>query len=87
MLSSQGTGLLKPAQFIGQASKRAGGKGKKGATSNASAAGQRDAAGMNQAQQQRVLAQFSDGVYNVLVCTCVAEEGLDVSLAILMSVQ
>ena len=33
---------------------------------------------MNQAQQQRVLTQFGEGVYNVLVCTCVGEEGLDV---------
>ena len=39
-----------------------------------------DAAGMNQTQQQRVLQQFSEGVYNVLVCTCVGEEGLDVSI-------
>jgi ERCC4-related helicase len=35
---------------------------------------------MNQAQQQRVLQQFSDGIYNILVCTCVGEEGLDVSI-------
>ena len=34
--------------------------------------------GMNQAQQQRVLQQFNQGIYNVLVCTCVGEEGLDI---------
>lgn len=36
--------------------------------------------GMNQAQQQKVLKQFREGVYNILVSTSVAEEGLDVSL-------
>ena len=50
-------------------------------TSNNYSTGQ-DAAGMNQAQQQRVLQQFGEGVYNVLVCTCVAEEGLDVSVMV-----
>ncbi|KAL7538664.1 hypothetical protein ACHAXR_010982 [Thalassiosira sp. AJA248-18] len=74
---SQNASLLKPAQFIGQARTKGNGnnKGKKGATSSNSGA---DTAGMNQAQQQRVLAQFSEGVYNVLVCTCVGEEGLDI---------
>merc|ERR1712085_227496 len=35
-------------------------------------------AGMNQKQQQRVLEQFNQGIFNVLVCTCVGEEGLDI---------
>ena len=89
MLASLPTHLIKPAQFIGQASKKSGGnrkkgKNKKGSSSsntNAAATGSADAAGMNQAQQQRVLTQFGDGVYNVLVCTCVGEEGLDVRTA------
>ena len=79
MLEFQNTTLIKPAQFIGQASKKATGtKSKKKSSSSNYNTGQ-DAAGMNQAQQQRVLQQFGEGVYNVLVCTCVAEEGLDVS--------
>lgn len=59
-------------QFIGQSTK----KGKK----TKSSSGQDALAGMNQAQQQKVLKQFSEGVYNILVCTCVGEEGLDVSV-------
>ncbi len=58
-------------QFIGQSTK----KGKK----TGSSSGQDTLAGMNQAQQQKVLQQFGEGVYNILVCTCVGEEGLDVS--------
>jgi len=34
--------------------------------------------GMTQAEQRRVLKDFSSGVYNVLVATSVAEEGLDI---------
>lgn len=81
MLNAQNTSFLKPARFIGQA-RSGGNKGKKKGSLNASASmgHQVDAAGMNQAQQQRVLQQFSEGVYNVLVCTCVGEEGLDVSI-------
>ncbi|EED87717.1 rna-helicase-like protein, partial [Thalassiosira pseudonana CCMP1335] len=67
MLSSQHQSFLKPSQFIGQSKKSAGTKGKKAK------------AGMNQAQQQKVLEQFSKGIFNILVCTCVAEEGLDIS--------
>jgi len=64
MLSSQNPSLLKPTPFIGQSNK-SGLKGKRGG-------------GMNQSQQQKVLDQFSKGNYNVLVCTCVGEEGLDI---------
>ncbi|HDI86120.1 MAG TPA: DEAD/DEAH box helicase [Candidatus Korarchaeota archaeon] len=41
----------------------------------ASRAGER---GMSQADQRRVLEEFSAGIYNVLVATNVAEEGLDI---------
>lgn len=64
--------LILMHQFIGQSTK----KGKK---TSSSSSGQDALAGMNQAQQQKVLKQFSEGVYNILVCTCVGEEGLDVS--------
>lgn len=62
--------MLKPSPFIGQ-SKKSGGK--KATSDIRSGAGQ-ELAGMNQAQQQKVLEQFKLGVYNILVCTCVAEE-------------
>ncbi|KAL3808754.1 hypothetical protein ACHAXA_010947 [Cyclostephanos tholiformis] len=75
MLISQNSPLLKPAQFIGQASKKSAGTGRKGPSNYSTG---QDTAGMNQAQQQRVLQQFSDGMYNILVCTCVGEEGLDI---------
>ena len=81
MLTLQNLALLKPAQFIGQASKKAvvGGSKKTGGSSTSynTNTGQ-DTAGMNQAQQQRVLQQFGDGIFNILVCTCVGEEGLDI---------
>ena len=35
--------------------------------------------GLNQAEQSKVLANFNDGVYNVLVATSIAEEGLDIA--------
>lgn len=34
--------------------------------------------GMNQSQQKDVLNKFKNGVYNVLVCTSIGEEGLDI---------
>ncbi|SCU89062.1 LADA_0E13498g1_1 [Lachancea dasiensis] len=34
--------------------------------------------GMNQKQQKDVLQKFKDGIYNVLVCTSIGEEGLDI---------
>lgn len=34
--------------------------------------------GMNQKQQKEVIKQFKNGIYNVLVCTSIGEEGLDI---------
>lgn len=34
--------------------------------------------GMNQKQQKEVIKKFKEGVYNVLVCTSIGEEGLDI---------
>ena len=34
--------------------------------------------GMKQAEQQKVIKQFRNDEYNVLVCTCIGEEGLDI---------
>jgi Fanconi anemia group M protein len=34
--------------------------------------------GMTQAEQHQVIKEFTAGVYNTLVCTCIGEEGLDI---------
>jgi ERCC4-related helicase len=69
MLKAQHDNTLKPSPFIGQSKKSSGDK----KSNNSEAKGQ-DSAGMNQVQQQRVLEQFRKGTFNILVCTCVAEE-------------
>ena len=33
---------------------------------------------MNQREQQEAVADFRKGIYNVLCCTCIGEEGLDI---------
>ena len=35
--------------------------------------------GLNQTEQNRILKDFNSGIYNVLVATCIAEEGLDIA--------
>ena len=67
MLSSKNTRLLKPTPFVGQSRKK----------ESESNPGQ-EVAGMNQAEQQRILKHFNEGIFNILVCTCVGEEGLDI---------
>ena len=34
--------------------------------------------GMDQETQQNVISEFRNGTYNILVCTCIGEEGLDI---------
>lgn len=41
-------------------------------------AGKQGGGGMNQREQAKVIEDFKAGVYNVIVATCVAEEGLDI---------
>ena len=52
-----------PFRFVGQATSNNGGHSRRGLT---------------QKRQREVIRQFRDGVYNVLVCTCIGEEGLDI---------
>jgi ERCC4-related helicase len=37
-----------------------------------------NSAGMSQKEQERVIKAFSAGIYNVLICSSVGEEGLDI---------
>ncbi|KAG5357771.1 ATP-dependent DNA helicase mph1 [Yarrowia sp. B02] len=53
---------VKPHEFIGQAPSREEGGGR----------------GMTQKKQQEVISKFRKGVYNTLVATSIAEEGLDI---------
>ena len=59
---------IQAMKFVGQ--KNIGGAGS-GTTVNSGG-------GMTQKEQQRVLQQFKRGLYNVLVCTAIGEEGLDI---------
>ena len=56
------TPLIKAMSFVGHGNGSGGGKTK----------------GFTQADQIRVIKQFSEGNYNTLVSTCVGEEGLDI---------
>lgn len=61
-LLSQMTPLLKVQAFVGQG---ASGKAK-------------ESKGQSQKQQQEIVKKFRNGEFNVLVATCIAEEGLDI---------
>lgn len=39
---------------------------------------QKGSEGMSQKEQAKVIREFKEGVYNIIVATCVAEEGLDI---------
>ena len=57
--------LIRPRYFVGQ------GKGAQGDNAG-------KVKGMKQAEQHQVIREFRADVYNVLVCTCIGEEGLDI---------
>lgn len=59
--------LIRPRHFIGQ------GKGSSKAEGSAA-----QLKGMKQAEQHQVIREFRNDVHNVLVCTCIGEEGLDI---------
>jgi ERCC4-related helicase len=56
--------LIRPRYFVGQSS---GSANKVSSTK-----------GMPQKVQQEVIRDFQEGIFNVLVCTCIGEEGLDI---------
>jgi hypothetical protein len=71
MLKAQKHDMLKPSPFIGQSKKSTS---KKSNSHDADSSRGKELAGMNQKQQQKVLTDFENGIYNIIVCTSVAEE-------------
>jgi Fanconi anemia group M protein len=63
--------ILKPRHFIGQ------GKQKKNKDKD-NPDGSTHLKGMKQAEQQQAIQEFRNGKYNILVCTSIGEEGLDI---------
>lgn len=73
---SQYAPLIKPHAFIGQGSA----KGSSSSTDNASTepSNTHKERGQTQKQQQETVEKFRQGTINLLVATCIAEEGLDI---------
>jgi Fanconi anemia group M protein len=66
--------MVRPHHFVGQGKPPTG-------SSKDQDAGPTDMLrlnGMKQSEQQQVIQEFRDDRYNVLVCTCIGEEGLDI---------
>ena len=59
---------IRPRHFVGQSK----------STTSSSTSTSSTLNGMNQAEQQQVIQEFQQGEYNVLVCTSIGEEGLDI---------
>lgn len=77
--------MVKPALFVGQAGESKSSSKKKDEDNNEEdyipifdQAGEVAKRGMTQKEQQRVVQEFKDGKYNVLVATSIGEEGLDI---------
>ena len=67
--------LVRSRYFVGQ------NKGSSGGSSNSGKNGNRpdeNVHGMKQAEQQRAIKDFRNDIFNVLVCTSIGEEGLDI---------
>ncbi|CAB9501541.1 helicase MPH1 [Seminavis robusta] len=69
--------LVRPRRFVGQGKGSSKGKDAKEGVAVA-AKDEEDQKGMNQTEQHKVLAEFRSGIHNVLVCTSIGEEGLDI---------
>ena len=77
---------VRVSRFVGQGTSfslaggagRGGGRGGRGPRGGRGAAGQK---GQNRQQQKAVIAQFAKSELDVLVCTCIGEEGLDLPAA------
>lgn len=67
--------LLRPRHFVGQGKAVRSSKGKQSADAQPDSTTN---VGMKQSEQQQVIREFREGVHNVLVCTCIGEEGLDI---------
>ena len=74
--------LVQAEGFVGQAgsssTKVSDGRKKKKKTDGAKTTGRVRGKGMTQKEQQRVMKEFREGKHNVLICTCIGEEGLDI---------
>ena len=73
--------LIRPRKFVGQStSSSSGGGGDKGDKNspNDVTFSVAKKSGMKQSEQQEVIRQFRSGLFNVIVCTCIGEEGLDI---------
>ena len=68
--------LILPRHFIGQSSGAKKNSFKSNDTDNSNLNARLD--GMTQKEQEKVIKQFKEGIYNVLVCTSIGEEGLDI---------
>jgi ERCC4-related helicase len=66
--------LIIPRHFIGQSS----GAKKSDSNTNDDKGPTSRLDGMAQKEQEKVIRQFKEGIYNVLVCTSIGEEGLDI---------
>lgn len=64
--------MIRARYFVGQ------GKGSGGTKADSSVNQDGRVAGMKQADQQKTIRQFRENIFNVLVCTSIGEEGLDI---------
>jgi len=78
VLSGSGS-LIKAKKFVGQSGGSAATEREDGTVSSLTRGKKTyTVGGMNQKEQQRVIKEFRAGIHNVLVCTCIGEEGLDI---------
>jgi ERCC4-related helicase len=71
--------LIRARSFVGQGGGSSGGASGWGSKSTGrSKGGGSSGPGMNQKEQKDAIKGFSNGQYNVLVATCIGEEGLDI---------